>query len=283
MPESLIEKETDPELKQESSVLIKLIWSVLVIISLSFIINIFIQTENIFRYSFIIILLWLVSIIILYMVQKGYVYRSALLYVVFLLTMIFVFSWTGGGIKGHGIKILPIVVLFAGLTMGKKEIWFFGIIAALEGLALALSDYFRLLPVTEPLGESPIVHWIYCITSIFLLCYMENLSVERLREALAKSQKELAMRERSEKMLAMKNEKLTEIAFLQSHQVRRPVASLLGLMRLLKLDDPADPINMEIIPKIETVTNELDTVIHDIVIKTAEAEAMFNMKPDQAS
>jgi signal transduction histidine kinase len=112
---------------------------------------------------------------------------------------------------------------------------------------------------------------------------MEILSVEELRKALAKSQRELAMREKSEKMLEMKNKKLTEIAFLQSHQVRRPVATLLGLMRLLKLDDPADPINMEIIPKIETVTKELDTVIHDIVIKTAEAETMFNKESEHTS
>ncbi|MCE3279953.1 MAG: sensor protein [Bacteroidetes bacterium] len=279
MPESLIAKETDPELNRKSFILIKTIWSVLIILSLTFVINIFVQTENILRYSLILLLLWSVSMPLLYLIKKGYVYRSALVYIFFLLAMIFAFSWTGGGIKGHGIKILPIVVLFAGLTMGKKEIWFCGVIAALGGLALVLADRFHLLPVTEPLGESSIVHWIDVFTCVFLLCYLENLSVERLREALAKSQKELAMRERSEKMLAMKNEKLTEIAFLQSHQVRRPVATLLGLINLIKLEDPADPINMEVIPKIEVVTKELDLVIHDIVIKTAEAETMFKDMP----
>jgi signal transduction histidine kinase len=283
MQENLVIKQTDPELNRKASILVKIIWSVLVIISLSFLINIFIQTENILRYTFIILVLWSVSMILLYLVKKGYVYRSALLYVSFLLVMIFAFSWTGGGIKGHGIKILPIVVLFAGLTMGKKEIWFIGIIAALEGLALTLADHFNFLPVSEPLGESSIIHWIYCVTSIFLLCFMENLSVEELRIALAKSQKELAIRERSEKMLAMKNEKLTEIAFLQSHQVRRPVATLLGLIGLLKLDTPSDPINLEVIPKIEIVTKELDQVIHDIVIKTAEAETMFKDMPGHTS
>jgi signal transduction histidine kinase len=222
--------------------------------------------------------------VLLYLVKRGYVYRSALLYVSFLLVMIFVFSWIGGGIKGHGIKVLPIVVLFSGLTMGKKEIWIFGIIATLEGLALALADKYHLLPVNEPIGESSMVYWIYNTTGIFLLCFMENLSVEELRKALAKSQRELAMRERSERILAMKNEKLSEIAFLQSHQVRRPVASVLGLVGLLKLDDPHDPINREVIPKIEMATRELDFVIGEIVVKTAEIETMFkDIKEEKSS
>jgi signal transduction histidine kinase len=268
-------KNPDPELKRKASILIKIIWSVIVIITLSFVVNMFIQSENIFRYSVILLLVWTVSATLLFFTKKGYIYFSAFAYVSFLLLMIFAFSWTGGGIKGHGIKILPIVVLFAGLTLGRKEIWLFGIIATLGGLVLTLADYFHQLPVKEALGQSPLIYWIYNTTAILMLCFFENLSVEELRKALDKSQTELIMRKESEKLLEEKNKKLTEIAFLQSHQVRRPVATLLGLVSILKLDTPGDPINIEMIPKIEIVTKELDAVIREIINKTADIESLF--------
>jgi hypothetical protein len=269
-----LHKHLYPDVNQEASILIKIVWSVLIIISLSFITNMFIQTTHIFRYSEIIFLMWAVSLTLIFFAKQGYIYFSAFLYVTFLLIMIFAFSWTGGGIKGHGIKVLPVVVLIAGLTLGKREIWFFGIIATLGGFALVWADYVHRIPVNEALGQSPLIYWIYNTTCILLLCFLENLSVEELRKALSKSQKEVELRKRSEELLKLKNEKLLEIAFLQSHLVRRPVASVLGLIGLIKADNPNDPVNLEMIPKLEIAAKELDTVIHEIVQKTAEIESL---------
>jgi hypothetical protein len=262
------------DLNQKGSILIKIIWSVLLIITLSFSINMFLQPENIYRYSLIIIIMWLVSLTSIFFAKTNHIYFITCFYIAFLLFMIFLFSWSGGGIKGHGIKILPIVVLLAGLTLGKKEIWFFGTIATLGGLGLVLANYFHQLPLNEPLGQSPLIFWIYNTTSIFLLCFLENLSVENLRKALDKSEKELRLRKKSEELLKIKNEKLIEIAFLQSHMVRRPVASVLGLISIINTDHPGDPINSEIIPKLKIAANELDTVIHDIVRNTLEVESI---------
>lgn len=47
----------------------------------------------------------------------------------------------------------------------------------------------------------------------------------------------------ADEKLKIQNEKLYEIAFLQSHQVRVPVAHILGLYSLFKFDTPYDPIN----------------------------------------
>ncbi len=66
--------------------------------------------------------------------------------------------------------------------------------------------------------------------------------------------------------------KLSEIAFLQGHQVRRPVASLLGLASLFVFDNPSDPINSEVLSRVEIATRELDKVIKEIVKKTNEIE-----------
>ena len=60
---------------------------------------------------------------------------------------------------------------------------------------------------------------------------------------------------------------LTEIAYTQSHLIRGPVATLLGLVEVMNYDDPADPNNKEIIDAIGVTATKLDTVIKDIVLK----------------
>jgi PAS domain S-box-containing protein len=70
------------------------------------------------------------------------------------------------------------------------------------------------------------------------------------------------------------NKKLTEIAWLQSHKVRGPVASILGLVQLFNYDDPADPVNKEILEGIKFATNGMDDIIKEVVEKTTSMGSM---------
>jgi len=56
---------------------------------------------------------------------------------------------------------------------------------------------------------------------------------------------------------------LTKIAFIQSHEVRRPVASILGLMNVFKASDYA--VSREELLMMEHAVNELDEKIREIV------------------
>ena len=60
------------------------------------------------------------------------------------------------------------------------------------------------------------------------------------------------------------NEQLQQIAWIQSHKVRGPVATILGLMQLFDTET-ADAGNREIINYLQVATNNLDQVIRDIV------------------
>lgn len=94
--------------------------------------------------------------------------------------------------------------------------------------------------------------------------------IERaLKDAAEKKEKIIA-----DAKIKTQNEKLFEIAFLQSHQVRRPIASLLGLISLCKFDDPNSPLNGEVLSRVEIAARELDMVILEIVKKTAEIKEM---------
>ncbi|HVW98605.1 MAG TPA: PAS domain S-box protein [Mucilaginibacter sp.] len=64
------------------------------------------------------------------------------------------------------------------------------------------------------------------------------------------------------------NRRLQEIASISSHEIRRPVATILGLTNLFDPENMDNPMNIEIIKHIDSTARELDVVIHTIVEKT---------------
>jgi PAS domain S-box-containing protein len=66
----------------------------------------------------------------------------------------------------------------------------------------------------------------------------------------------------------LQNRQLKEIAQMQSHQVRGPVATIMGLQQLMNLSDPADPINGEVLNGISESLIKLDMVIKEIDKRT---------------
>ena len=83
-----------------------------------------------------------------------------------------------------------------------------------------------------------------------------------------KKYNELLSKEKQQQLIYIKEQDtvLTKIAHIQSHDVRGPVATILGLAQLFNYVDPADPINKEVIDGIAVVTEKLDTVIKEVII-----------------
>jgi PAS domain-containing protein len=61
------------------------------------------------------------------------------------------------------------------------------------------------------------------------------------------------------------NQRLRDIAWIQSHKVRAPLASILGLVELYERETPSDVNNVDLIDKIKLAASELDRVIHELV------------------
>ena len=78
--------------------------------------------------------------------------------------------------------------------------------------------------------------------------------------------------------IQQQNEMLKEIAWIQSHKVRGPVASILGLVSLIKTE-PETPHNLEIIDMLRNATNELDIIIREVVAKTSEIDYSYTYLP----
>ena len=80
--------------------------------------------------------------------------------------------------------------------------------------------------------------------------------------------RDITERLKTEEALIEQNERLRNIASLSSHELRRPVASMLGLMNIMDRQNFTNPDNAQIIEHLFTVTQEIDDVIRLIVNKT---------------
>ena len=68
--------------------------------------------------------------------------------------------------------------------------------------------------------------------------------------------------------IQQQNEKLKEIAWIQSHGVRAPVAAILGLIELFDYEAEGNAYNVEILEMLKKATQDLDIVIKKVVEKT---------------
>jgi PAS domain S-box-containing protein len=65
-------------------------------------------------------------------------------------------------------------------------------------------------------------------------------------------------------MIENQNKQLKKIAWTQSHEIRRPIANILGLLSILNKEDIKDTENMSVIDLIESSTLELDKIVRKI-------------------
>ncbi len=79
--------------------------------------------------------------------------------------------------------------------------------------------------------------------------------------------------------IATQNEQLREIAYIQSHEVRRPVCSILGLMQLIQ-DEEELAARTQYVEMLKISTEELERATRQIVERVNEQSAPFT---DRAS
>lgn len=86
--------------------------------------------------------------------------------------------------------------------------------------------------------------------------------------------RDITERKNAEEEQKMHIKKLSEIAFLQSHHVRAPIASILGLLQLINFENPEDKKNSEVFYHLKKTSEMCDIVIKEIIEKTSEIEEL---------
>jgi PAS domain S-box-containing protein len=82
---------------------------------------------------------------------------------------------------------------------------------------------------------------------------------------------DITERVRQNRLLLAKDESLRKIVFMQSHHLRGPVASILGVMKLIK-SEPYYQQGAQELSILEDLTKELDQVVRKIVDQASEQE-----------
>ncbi len=108
--------------------------------------------------------------------------------------------------------------------------------------------------------------WIWCETYITNLLY--NSSVQALVINFRDVSQNIAYLNDIEEQ----NKMLHEITWMQSHVVRAPLARIMGLVHLLKSDALGEMNVKEALQHILTASEELDTVVKDIIHKAEKVE-----------
>lgn len=110
--------------------------------------------------------------------------------------------------------------------------------------------------------------------------YWERLSISPIKRDDGTTYKYMALKQnvdtekRNQQQLIIQKEIFREIAHSQSHEVRAPLARILGLVELLK-ETSDEKARQELIDKIGFSSEELDAIIRQTVEKVTEAENLY--------
>ena len=74
---------------------------------------------------------------------------------------------------------------------------------------------------------------------------------------------DITMLKQKEQEAIRQNDKLKEVAWLSSHEIRRPLANIIGLINLMKMTPYMDE-KVKIIDSINKSAEELDQIVHSI-------------------
>jgi signal transduction histidine kinase len=102
----------------------------------------------------------------------------------------------------------------------------------------------------------------------------QNIEIEEKNKQLKDQHQNLEkiVEERTEELqltnaeLLDKNRRLEQFAFVTAHNIRGPIATLLGLFQIYNKKDLSDPYNSIIITKGEELTQKLDNIIKDLTM-----------------
>jgi PAS domain S-box-containing protein len=85
---------------------------------------------------------------------------------------------------------------------------------------------------------------------------------------VAINSQDITQQKDDERAILSRDTTLSEISFIQSHRVRGPVATLLGLVSLFETSTGESDLNKRIIQDVSATTKKLDSVVREIVSKT---------------
>lgn len=118
--------------------------------------------------------------------------------------------------------------------------------------------------------------WLYAVSLVALVCLI-GIAIYFLRQFRDRNKKLEQTNEKyaakvEEQMSSLKKHTkvLNEIAYMQAHDVREPLSTILGLTENFNYEDPKHPDNAFIIKSLKMVTEKLDKAVREVIQKKEE-------------
>lgn len=105
------------------------------------------------------------------------------------------------------------------------------------------------------------------IAGIVILIVVIMVVVRKFMHSLKSNQQLATEKKKHLQRIKAQSTVLMDIAYIQSHEVRGPLSTIMGLVELFNYEDPADPGNVELLEGIATVARRLDKIITEVVNK----------------
>lgn len=146
--------------------------------------------------------------------------------------------------------------------------------AKLASINITLNNFLKLMDETERILELDANKKLKSIITIEILLALLSILIITLEilYIFIPLEKNLRIKMRQHgiitSLLAEQNRKLREIARLQSHEVRRPLTSIMGLVDLITKENKTNKSLIPHITRLKESSAELDDVIHKMVDQT---------------
>ncbi|MBS1585780.1 MAG: hypothetical protein JSS82_09560 [Bacteroidetes bacterium] len=234
-----------------------------------FLANIFI---GIFKVGLVIAALIVLQVSILYLSRfRKKMQAGVAIYAIASYLAIIINFYINSGVNGPGIFFFFLTFPFLITITPKSTHVVWAILHTFIAIALVLSQYLRpeLVPYTyghysERFTDIILSYVITILFVYFITVYLRNHYEyeKRLAEKRAQSI------ELQKQQLEVKNEALMKIAHIQSHEMRGPVTSIMGIMNIIK--EEGSNVPKEYLQYLEEAVLELDKKIHEIVRQTSD-------------
>ncbi|MBN2784342.1 MAG: PAS domain S-box protein [Pontiellaceae bacterium] len=190
----------DKEQTNHARLLFSFLLGMLAVVTLSELMNCVARPHNWGRWLTIMGVLDSAGLVFLVLTRKGFVRLVSKLLIGLTFVVLCIMCWTAGGLQGQSIHYAPVIVLAAGLLLGRKHSVAVGVLFVGFGLVLMVAGNSGILP------ENTVEHtsfslWINLVAAIALYLLLQNIAVRNIDHALDQARKELAQRQETEEAL----------------------------------------------------------------------------------
>jgi PAS domain S-box-containing protein len=160
-----------------------------------------------FRCIFVIAFVSTLGLTLLHFNRRGRTRLAASLFVSGLIALMTILAVGAGGVRSPGVSMYCVIVLMAGLLLGKRPGMIAGLTCAALGFGLLMAERSHLLP--PPLRYSSTGIWLLSCLYIGVVVVLMRLPTRMIRTALLRADAELSERKQAQELL-LENQRLLQ-------------------------------------------------------------------------